>query len=57
MAEYGNIMLKNKGSCTVKPKASDEIKVTVHIPKNVHENVRKQKINRIYDILHPEISQ
>lgn len=57
MADYGNIMLKNDGRCTVDPKDSDEIKVTVHIPENVHDNIRKEKINRIYDILNPEISK
>ena len=41
MADCESIMLKNSDSCTVKPKASEEIKVTVHIPENVHENVQK----------------
>ena len=27
------------------------VKVTVHIPSKVREDVRRQKINRIYDIL------
>jgi hypothetical protein len=29
----------------------DGTKVTVHVPQNVSENVRRQKINMIYDIL------
>lgn len=29
----------------------EDIKVTVHIPDNVNESVRKEKINLIYDIL------
>lgn len=33
------------------------IKVTIHVPQNVPENIRCQKINRIYDILNPETSQ
>ena len=37
-----------------KTKHSAGIKVRVHIPENVPENVRRQKINRIYDILKPE---
>jgi hypothetical protein len=32
------------------------IKVTVHIPTNVNDTIRRQKINRIYDILSPEVS-
>ncbi len=31
-----------------------EIKVTVHIPSNVAQNIRQQKVNRIYDILNPD---
>lgn len=34
-----------------------QIKITVHLPENVSENARRQKINRIYDILNPKISQ
>lgn len=30
-----------------------QLNVTVHIPNNVHETIRRQKINRIYDILNP----
>ncbi len=33
------------------------IRVTIQVPQNVPENIRHQKINRIYDILNPEISQ
>ena len=33
------------------------IKVTVHIPENMNETSRRQKINRIYDILKPELSR
>ncbi|MDE7243613.1 MAG: hypothetical protein K2O18_06515 [Oscillospiraceae bacterium] len=29
----------------------EDIKVTVHIPDNVSESVRREKINLIYDIL------
>lgn len=29
----------------------EDIKVTVHIPENVSERVRQQKIDKIYDIL------
>lgn len=32
-------------------RVSEKIKVTVRIPGNVSENVRRQKINLIYDIL------
>lgn len=57
MGECGNIMLKIDDRCTIKPKASEEIKVKIHIPEKIHDNIRKEKINRIYDILNPEISQ
>lgn len=33
------------------------IRVTIHVPVDVPESIRHQKINRIYDILNPEISQ
>lgn len=41
-------------SCIVKMKVSNEIKVTIHLPENVHETIRQQKINKIYDLLNPE---
>ena len=30
------------------------VKVTIHIPDNIPESLRQQKINRIYDILTKE---
>lgn len=41
----------------VKATLPKEIKVTVHIPENMNEISRRQKINRIYDILKPEVSR
>lgn len=41
----------------VKTALPKEIKVTVHIPENVNETSKRQKINRIYDILKPEVSR
>ena len=38
----------------VKAVDSERIKVTVHIPENMSETSRQQKINRIYDILNPD---
>ena len=35
------------------PDANVSIRVTVNIPENVRDNIRQQKINRIYDILSP----
>lgn len=32
---------------------SGNIKVTVHFPKQVTENIKQLKINKIYDILKP----
>ena len=34
-----------------------EIKVKISIPDHVNENVRIQKINRIYDILSPRVDK
>lgn len=32
-----------------------EVKVTIHIPDDISETVRQQKISRLYDILKPKI--
>lgn len=34
-------------------KSYDGIKVIVHIPENVSESVKRNRINQIYDILKP----
>ena len=34
-------------------KSYDGIKVTIHIPENVSESVKRNRINQIYDILNP----
>ena len=31
----------------------NNIKVTIHIPENVSESVKRNRINQIYDILKP----
>ena len=41
----------------VKAEPPKKIKVTVRIPDHLHERVRQQKVNRIYDILNPEKSR
>lgn len=38
----------------VKSEISNGIQVTVHIPENIHERAKQDKINRIYDILCPK---
>ncbi len=38
----------------IKRENPDKIHVTVRVPDNLHERVRQQKINRIYDILSPD---
>ncbi len=48
-------MADNGNSHTANSNALNKIKLTVHIPENIQENVRQQKVNRIYDILNPEI--
>lgn len=40
----------------VKTDSTKKIPVKVHIPDNVSEGVRQKKINRIYDLLNPEIT-
>ena len=48
----------NVRPATTKTKvSSNNIKVTVHIPENVIETVRQQKINLIYDILSPKVAK
>lgn len=48
-------MADNGSSHTTNSNALNKIKLTVHIPENIQENVRQQKVNKIYDILNPEI--
>ena len=33
---------------------SNGIKVTVHVPENVSDSVKRNRINQIYDILMPD---
>lgn len=57
MTEHGTataLKTNYDDSCIVKMKVSNEIKVTIHLPENVHETIRQQKINKIYDLLNPE---
>ena len=49
-------MADNGSSHTANSNILNKIKLTIHIPENIQENVRQQKVNRIYDILNPEIS-
>lgn len=30
------------------------VKVTIHVPDKISENIKQQKINRLYDILKPK---
>lgn len=43
--------------CAVKATMPREIPVTVRIPENMNEISKRQKINRIYDILKPKASR
>lgn len=38
----------------MKRKDTKTVKVTIHIPDNISENTRQQKINRLYEILKPK---
>lgn len=44
--------MDKKNKTTAQP---GNINVTVHLPKKVTENIKQLKINKIYDILKPEI--
>ncbi len=48
-------IIQNMGQ-TVKVESPRKIRVTVHVPDHLHERVRQQKVNRIYDILNPKKS-
>ncbi|MBO6232213.1 MAG: hypothetical protein J6I46_15130 [Ruminococcus sp.] len=41
-------------STTNETNASAEIKVTIHLPEDVSEVVKQQKINHLYDVLKPK---
>lgn len=51
--EIKDITLGDK--CAVKDDITQGIRVTVRIPENMSETSRRQKINRIYDILKPDV--
>lgn len=42
--------MEEKGNTITK---SGNIKVTVHLPEKVTENIQQLKINKLYDILKP----
>ncbi len=47
-------MIRNELTLNTNNNASAEIKVTIHLPEEVSEIVRQQKINHLYDILKPK---
>lgn len=44
-------MKKSENKAKSKRIRLNDIKVTVHIPDHISENVRREKINLIYDLL------
>ena len=48
------IMVKDTDKYNTAPKLTKDVRLTVNIPDHVQENIRQQKINRIYDILNPD---
>ena len=46
-------MKKSENKAKSKRIRLNDIKVTVHIPDHISENVRREKINLIYDLLNP----
>lgn len=57
LKEHKASVADEKDVYTGKTCMSQQIKITVHLPKNISEDARRQKINRIYDILNPKTSQ
>jgi len=53
---HGNVFTASisETADVVKVNTEKTIPVSVHIPENISESTRKQKINRIYDILKSE---
>ena len=51
------VLSQNTANSGLTYNTDGKIHVVISIPKDIHENVRQQKINRIYDILNPEIPQ
>lgn len=51
------VLSQNTANSRLTYNTDGKVKVVISIPKDIHENVRQQKINRIYDILNPEIPQ
>ena len=52
--QIGGTMIRNELTLNTNNNASAEIKVTIHLPEDVSEIVRKQKINHLYDVLKPK---
>ena len=54
--QIGGSMIRNELTLntTKETNASAEIKVTIHLPEDVSEVVRQQKINHLYDVLKPK---
>lgn len=38
----------------MKKENTQTVKVTIHVPDKISENVKQQKINRLYEILKPK---
>lgn len=38
----------------MKQEATKAVKITIHVPDKISENIKQQKINRLYDILKPK---
>ena len=49
--EYNSMKIIHGKKQDVKTETTQQIRVTIHVPEHLHERIRQQKINRIYDIL------
>ena len=38
----------------MKQENTKTVKVTIHVPDKISENIKQQKINRLYEILKPK---
>lgn len=51
--ELNSVSIIQEGNYAVKTKTSNGILVTIRLPECLHERIRQQKINQIFDVLNP----
>ncbi len=53
---YAVPKVKCKDVLSTDSRGTSKTKVTIHMPEKIPESVRRQKINRLYEILSPKTS-